>query len=118
MAKVQYIGRKPQATDRHTGSGKVWAGNGDVQEVTDAQAAHLCKFTDSFVLVVPKAQEPAGEPGDTKAPEGSGEPAAPTGEPAAQPEGHKEHKPRKPRAPKPTKDQPEAPAATVEDGAQ
>ena len=54
MAKliaVVYVGNKPAAFDNVARSGKSWAGKGDIQEVTDAQAKQLLKFPDQWALV-------------------------------------------------------------------
>ena len=53
MAKlipVVYVGKKPHAFDNVARSGKCWNGEGDVQEVTDAQAKTLIKFPDQWAL--------------------------------------------------------------------
>lgn len=49
--KVKYVGKKPFAIDNVSGSRKQWHGNGDVQEVTDAQAKVLIKYPDQWALV-------------------------------------------------------------------
>jgi len=46
-----YVGKKPFAFDNVAKSGKCWAGNGDVQEVTPAQAKQLLKYPDQWALV-------------------------------------------------------------------
>ena len=48
--KIVYVGKKPYAFDNVAKSGKCWAGNGDVQEVTPAQAKLLLKFPDQWAL--------------------------------------------------------------------
>ncbi len=56
MAKliaVRYVGKKPAAYDNVTRSGVTWNGYGDVQQVTDAQAKVLIKYTDQWVLANP-----------------------------------------------------------------
>ena len=53
MAKlipVVYVGKKPHAFDNVARSGKCWNGEGDIQEVTDAQAKLLIKFPDQWQL--------------------------------------------------------------------
>jgi hypothetical protein len=50
LVAVKYIGKKPAAYDNIARSGVTWNGNGDVQEVTEAQAAALIKFADQWVL--------------------------------------------------------------------
>lgn len=49
--KVAYVGKKPFAIDNVAGSGVMWNGNGDVQEVTAAQARILTKYKDQWALV-------------------------------------------------------------------
>lgn len=48
LVGVIYVGKKPTAHDNVAGSGKVWNGNGDVQEVTELQAATLTKYRDQW----------------------------------------------------------------------
>ncbi len=53
MAKliaVRYVGNKQAAYDNVARSGVTWNGKGDVQQVTDAQAKVLIKYTDQWVL--------------------------------------------------------------------
>ena len=50
LIKVVYVGKKPVAFDNVARSGKSWAGEGDIQEVTDAQAKLLIKFPDQWQL--------------------------------------------------------------------
>ena len=51
LIEVVYVGKKPVAFDNVARSGKSWAGEGDIQEVTDAQAKLLLKFPDQWALV-------------------------------------------------------------------
>jgi hypothetical protein len=51
LVMVEYVGAKPYASDNVARSGKVWNGNGDVQEVTPAQARILTKYPDQWKLV-------------------------------------------------------------------
>jgi len=51
LIEVVYVGKKPVAFDNVARSGKSWAGEGDIQEVTDAQAKLLIKFPDQWQLV-------------------------------------------------------------------
>ena len=44
--KIKYVGRKPFCIDNVARSGASWNGNGDVQEVTPAQAKILIKYAD------------------------------------------------------------------------
>lgn len=60
--KVKYIGKKLFAIDNVAGSGKLWNGNGDVQEVTPAQAKRLIKHEDQWALVDPADLELALRP--------------------------------------------------------
>jgi hypothetical protein len=48
QVRIKYVGRKPFATDNVARSGKQWAGRGDVQEVTEAQAKILCRYPDQW----------------------------------------------------------------------
>lgn len=48
LIKIVYVGKKPIAYDNVAGSGKSWAGKGDVQEVTEAQAKALLKYPDQW----------------------------------------------------------------------
>lgn len=48
--KVKYVGKKPFAVDNVARSGRCWAGAGDVQEVTDAQAQILISYADQWAL--------------------------------------------------------------------
>jgi hypothetical protein len=50
LVAVKYVGKKPHAYDNIARSGVTWNGNGDVQEVTEAQAAALIKFPDQWEL--------------------------------------------------------------------
>lgn len=58
--KIIYVGKKPSAYDNVARSGKTWAGNGDVQEVTMEQAAILLKYPDQWA----KVDEPEQDNGD------------------------------------------------------
>lgn len=51
LIALRYVGKKPTAYDNIARSGKSWAGFGDVQEVTDAQAKLLLKYPDQWELV-------------------------------------------------------------------
>lgn len=50
LVAVKYVGKKPAAFDNIARSGITWNGHGDVQEVTESQAALLIKFPDQWVL--------------------------------------------------------------------
>lgn len=50
LVPVVYVGNKPEAYDNIARSGKTWAGKGDIQEVTEAQAKLLVKFPDQWQL--------------------------------------------------------------------
>lgn len=58
MVKVQYVGSKPMKIDNIAGTGLVWNGNGDVQEVDEQVWAKLSQHPSVWV----KAPEPAKEP--------------------------------------------------------
>lgn len=62
LIKLMYVGAKPTAFDNVARSGKVWHGNGDIQEVTDAQARLLTKYPDQWALVNPDDQEFLDQP--------------------------------------------------------
>lgn len=65
MAKlipVVYVGKKPVAFDNVARSGKSWNGQGDVQEVTDAQAKLLIKFPDQWALADEKDRKSVEAP--------------------------------------------------------
>ena len=47
---IKYVGKKPHAFDNVANSGKSWAGAGDVQAVTVAQAKELLKYPDQWAL--------------------------------------------------------------------
>lgn len=47
---VAYVGRKPQAHDNVAGSGKMWNGYGDIQEVSPEQARILTRYPDQWEL--------------------------------------------------------------------
>lgn len=49
--RVKYIGAKPRKTDNVAGTGVVWAGYGDVQDVPDDAWPKLCKFPDVWEQV-------------------------------------------------------------------
>jgi hypothetical protein len=53
LVKVQYVGGKPFAYDNVARSGKQWAGKGDVQEVTPAQAKLLLQHPGQWALLNP-----------------------------------------------------------------
>lgn len=59
MAKIKYIGKKPRKVDTIAGTGIVWYGAGDVQEVPDKAVKPLLAHTDSFVLADGIKQKPA-----------------------------------------------------------
>ena len=74
LIKIVYVGKKPIAYDNVAGSGKSWAGHGDVQEVTEAQAKKLLKFPDQWQLAdaadvealdAPVSTEVTGENGES-----------------------------------------------------
>ncbi len=48
--QVQYIGNKPLKTDNVAGTGLVWNGHGDVQDVPEAAAAKLLRHPDVWAL--------------------------------------------------------------------
>lgn len=54
LIPIVYVGQKESAVDNVAFSGKVWAGNGDVQEVTHAQAKALLKHPKVWQLAEPQ----------------------------------------------------------------
>lgn len=48
LVAIEYVGLKPAAIDNVSGSGKTWAGAGDVQHVTPAQAEKLLAYPDQW----------------------------------------------------------------------
>lgn len=62
LIEVMYVGNKPHAYDNVARSGKSWAGKGDIQEVTDAQAKLLIKFPDQWELVNEKDRKAVEKP--------------------------------------------------------
>lgn len=50
LIPVRYVGKKAAAYDNVARSGVTWNGNGDVQQVTDAQAKLLLKYPDQWEL--------------------------------------------------------------------
>ena len=62
LIKLVYVGNKPAAYDNIARSGKTWNGKGDVQEVTDAQAKLLLKFTDQWQLANEKDRAAVEKP--------------------------------------------------------
>ncbi|RQS39773.1 hypothetical protein [Burkholderia sp. Bp8990] len=53
MIDIRYIGRKEWAIDPVAGSGVVWEGSGDVQEMTVTQARKILKHPDEWELANP-----------------------------------------------------------------
>lgn len=63
LVAIEYVGLKPAAIDNVSGSGKTWAGAGDVQHVTQAQAEKLLAHPDQWRLADQQAeQKPAAAP--------------------------------------------------------
>ncbi|MFA5630340.1 MAG: hypothetical protein WC997_02410 [Porticoccaceae bacterium] len=67
---VVYVGKKPFAFDNVAGSKKSWDGNGDVQNVTPAQAAILIKYPDQWALVNTDDEQEVQQPVIITTPEG------------------------------------------------
>ena len=72
MIAVQYVGKKPFACDNVAGSGKFWHGNGDVQDVTEAQAKVLLKFPDQWALADEANREAVEAPRTIQVDDGQG----------------------------------------------
>lgn len=62
MIGIVYVGLKPWARDNVAGSGKSWAGRGDVQEVSENQAKMLLKYPDQWGLENPEDADRLGGP--------------------------------------------------------
>lgn len=62
MIGIVYVGLKPWARDNVAGSGKSWAGRGDVQEVSENQAKMLLKYPDQWGLDNPEDADQLGGP--------------------------------------------------------
>lgn len=60
--KIKYVGKKKFAVDNVAGSKKVWEGEGDIQDVTDAQARTLLKYPDQWALVSKSDAQAVAEP--------------------------------------------------------
>lgn len=67
MAKIQYIGKKPSKDDNVAGTGIVWNGPGDVQEVKSAEAVEKLLEHKTVWALVPEST-PVAEPSEAKAP--------------------------------------------------
>lgn len=74
LIKIVYVGKKPAAYDNVAKSGKVWNGNGDVQEVTAEQAKQLLKFPDQWQLADAADVEAITTPVSTEVTGENGEP--------------------------------------------
>lgn len=51
LVEIVYVGKKPFSMDNVAGSGKLWNGMGDIQQVTEQQAKTLLKYPDQWGLV-------------------------------------------------------------------
>ena len=70
MAKIQYIGKKPVKHDNVAGTGTVWNGTGDVQEVKDPLVvAQLLRHGSVWQMADGKAAPESPEPPQAKKPE-------------------------------------------------
>ena len=83
MAKIKYVGLKESRADTVAGTGKVWFGKGDVQEVPDIAVPRLLRHPDIWQLVTeePAAPPPPPPPPPAPAPAPAA-PVAPTTPPA------------------------------------
>lgn len=73
LIPIVYIGKKPAAFDNVARSGKCWNGNGDVQEVTDAQAKVLIQYTDQWQLANKADAEAVNKPVSVQVTDSDGE---------------------------------------------
>lgn len=62
MVRIEYVGKKPSATDNVAGSRVTWNGPGDIAEVTEAQAKVLLRYPDQWALVDGKDQKKVDKP--------------------------------------------------------
>lgn len=76
MALIEYVGKKPSRADTLAGTGIVWNGPGDVQEVPDEAVPRLLMHPDVWAVAekaapkapeAPKAAAPADDGSDSKA---------------------------------------------------
>ena len=58
MPRTMYVGRKAKKEDNVAGSGVVWLGHGDIQDVSDEVWAKLAPYPDVWIEV---PAEPAAE---------------------------------------------------------
>lgn len=73
MVRIEYVGKKPTAHDNVANSRVCWNGNGDIQEVTEAQAKILLKFPDQWALADGKDQSKVDAPVTIQVVEASGD---------------------------------------------
>ncbi len=66
MAKIKYVGIKPSRKDTVAGTGIVWTGNGDVQDVPDIAVPRLLRHPDIWCIA---ADEPKKAPAKVETPE-------------------------------------------------
>ena len=59
---LRYVGKKPWAIDSVGGTGTLWNGNGDIQEVPDDVGAKLLGYPDQWEEVIPKKTADATKP--------------------------------------------------------
>ena len=58
MAKIEYVGKKPEKHDNVAGTDTVWKGRGDVQEVSDPEAVEkMLRHSDCWRMVADKPGE-------------------------------------------------------------
>lgn len=62
MAKIKYVGLKESRADTVAGTGKVWNGKGDVQEVPDIAVPRLLRHPDIWQLVTSEVSDPPPPP--------------------------------------------------------
>lgn len=74
LIKIVYVGKKLISHDNVARSGKIWNGNGDIQEVTEQQAKILLKYPDQWALVDDEDQEEMDKPEMMRVTDENGEP--------------------------------------------
>ncbi len=80
MPLIEYIGSKPRKTDNVAGTGAVWLGAGDAQEVPESAVAALLLHKTVWRLADAAPSAPAASAADES------QPPAPATDPASKPE--------------------------------
>jgi len=69
---LRYVGKKPWAIDSIGGTGTLWNGNGDIQEVPNEVGEKLLGYPDQWEEVIPQktaAKAPKGKKAEPIEPE-------------------------------------------------